>query len=188
MLSVCAFDLETSSLNADYGVLLVGVVHPAGAAEPLVFRGDKLNKNWKAKRSDDKAVVKAVAECLASHDVLIAHNGSTGRGFDIPFLQARLARWGLPPIPRRKMIDPVQIARNQFRLSSNSLESISSHLGLPPKMKLAPSVWLEAFLDGDKAAMDTIVARCTSDVAILIEIFKAIKAYVATIDHRGSSW
>jgi DNA polymerase III epsilon subunit-like protein len=188
MLSVAAFDLETSSLNADYGILLVGVVHTAGAAEPTVFRGDTLAKNWKSRRSDDSAVVKAVAECLMGHDVLVAHNGATGRGFDMPFLQARLAKWGLPPMPRRKIIDPVQIARNQFRLSSNSLESISSHLGLPPKMKLPPSVWLEAFLDGDKTAMDTIVARCTSDVAILVEIFKAVKGYVAQIDSRGSSW
>src|SRR5262245_47444543 len=178
VLTQAAFDLETSSLNGDYGSLGVAVIHPAGEENPIVLRGDVLNKNWKTKRSDDSAIVKEVAEELSSYDILIAHNGAAGRfGFDIPFLQARLVRWGLPPFPRKKIIDPVQIARNQLRLSGHSLESIAGHLGLEQKMRLANSVWVEAFLDGTRAAMDLIVERCKSDVRILCEIVKSIKGY-----------
>lgn len=188
MLSVAAFDLETSSLNADYGILGVAVIQPGDGTEPIVFRGDLMNRKWKTRRSDDSAIVKAVGDALQGYDILVAHNGSTGRGFDLPFLQARRAKWGFSPLPRMKIIDPVQIARQQFRLSSNSLRSISAHMGLPPKMELAPSVWLEAFLDGDKDAMDTIVERCKSDVAILVEIVKRVKGYCRQLDHRGSAW
>lgn len=188
MLTIAAFDLETSNLSGDYGVLGVAVVQPSTARAPVVYRADEICKDWAKGRSNDREIVRRVAESLASFDILIAHNGATGRGFDVPFLQSRLARWGLPAFPRKKMIDPVQIARNQFRLSSNSLESISAHLGLEPKMKLPPSVWLEAFLDGDKRAMDRIVARCKSDVKILCDIVKVVKSYCQQLDHRGSSW
>lgn len=190
MLSVAAFDLETSNLNADYGILGVAVIWPAGSKKPLILRGDELNKNWKVKRSDDQEIVRATAEELQRHDILVAHNGAPGNfgSFDIPFLQTRLARWGLPAFVRKKIIDPVQIARRQFRLSSNSLESCASHLGLEPKMSLPPEVWTRAFLDGEKAAMDTIVTRCVSDVRILCGIVKHVKSYCHQLDHRGSSW
>src|SRR5262249_51982400 len=107
MLTVAAFDLETSSLNGDYGILGVAVIQPAGEEiPPIVLRGDELNKKWATRRSDDRAIVKEVSEELQSYDILIAHNGAAGRsGFDIPFLQARLARWSLPPFPRKKIID-----------------------------------------------------------------------------------
>ena len=189
MLSVAAFDLETCNLNADYGILGVAVVKTTATKKPIVFRGDQLNKRWKTRRSDDSAIVKAVAEELKRHDILIAHNGAAVRfGFDIPFLQARLAHHGMPVFPRMKIIDPVQIARKNFRLSGYSLETIANHLGLEMKMKLPPSVWTEAFLDGCPKAMDTLVARCVSDVRILCGVVDAVKGYCATLDSRGSSW
>lgn len=189
MLSIAAFDLETSNLNADYGRLLCGVVWAAGASEPKVFRGDTLNKKWKNDREDDSAVVRAVAEELAGHDILIAHNGAAGGfGFDIPFLQSRLACHRMPAFPRKKIIDPVRIARQQFRISGNSLESISAHLGLTPKMKLPPAVWVKASHNGCKESMNLIVERCVSDVRILCEIIQQLKGYVTQIDAKGSWW
>jgi uncharacterized protein YprB with RNaseH-like and TPR domain len=189
ILSIAAFDLETTNLNADYGILMAAVVRTNYSKKPIIFRGDETNPKWKTKRSDDSEIVRAVSEELQKHDILVAHNGATGGwGFDIPFLQTRLAKWNLPPFPRKKLIDPVQIARKQFRLSSNSLASVAGHLGLENKMYLAPDVWTQAALDGDKKAMDQIVARCSSDVRILVCIVAHIKSYCATLDHRGSSW
>jgi len=189
MLTQAAFDLETSSLNADYGILMVAVIRYQGQPKPVIFRGDKMNPRWKTNRSDDSAIVKEVADAIRDVDVLFAHNGSTGRfGFDLPFLQARLARHRLPHLERKKIIDPVQIARNQFRLSSNSLESVAAHLKLAPKMRLPPEVWVKASHDGDRKSMDTVVARCVSDVEILVEIVKSVKGYVKQIDSRGSAW
>lgn len=189
MLSQGAFDLETFGLNADYGVLGVCVVYDADTKETTVLRADQMNRRWKSCRSDDSAIVRATAELLGKYDILIAHNGAPGRfGFDLPFLQSRLARHKLPAFARKKIIDPVQIARSQFRLSSNSLEAVSAHIGGPPKLHLAPEVWTRAFLDGDKAAMDTIVERCVSDVQLLVDVVKAVKPYCHQLDHRGSSW
>jgi uncharacterized protein YprB with RNaseH-like and TPR domain len=189
MLSQAAFDLETSNLNADYGVLLVAVIRVAGQKKPIVLRGDRLNPKWRTRRSDDSVIVARVAQILDKQDVLFAHNGSPGRfGFDLPFLQSRLAKHRLEPLKKRKIVDPVAIARNQFRLSSNSLESVSAHLGLPPKIKLRPDVWVRASHDGDREAMNQVVERCVSDVDILVAIVEAVKGYVSQIDSRGSAW
>jgi uncharacterized protein YprB with RNaseH-like and TPR domain len=149
-ITCCCFDLETSSLDADFGVLLCAVVKPAGGPYKT-FRADRLNPSWARRRSDDSAILRAVAAELERYDVWCAHNGAW---FDVPFLRARLLRWGLPALPTRKLVDPVQLARRKLRLSGNSLRTVARHLGAAAKRELEPTVWQRAALDGDRAEMD----------------------------------
>lgn len=53
-ITCCCFDLETTNLAADFGVILCGVVKGAGE-KPAIFRADQLNKDWPRRRSDDGA-------------------------------------------------------------------------------------------------------------------------------------
>ena len=86
-LSAATFDIETTNLNADFGVVLCGVVLPHDSrARPIVFRADQINKRWAQCRSDDSGVVRAITAELSKYDVLIAHNGAR---FDIPYLKTR---------------------------------------------------------------------------------------------------
>src|SRR5262249_48969437 len=136
------FDLETSHLNADFGVLLCAVVKPSHA-KPVVFRADKLNPHWKTKRSDDSGIVKAVIEELCKWDIWIAHNGAR---FDVPWLRTRMAKHGLPPLPPTKLLDPVQLARNKLKMSYNSLDKLATFLGVNTKTEVDPDMWLRASL------------------------------------------
>lgn len=186
MIRACAFDLECSSLNADFGVIGAAVLHFNDQRRPVVLRGDELNPKWyKGLRSDDSAIVRKVAELLQTADILVAHNGVQ---FDLPFLQSRLARWGLPYFQPRKFIDPVWLARKHFRLSSNSLDAVCSHLGIEGKTPVSRRAWVEAFLDGSRAAMDEIVHHCKMDVKILVELVPYVKPYCRQFDTRGSAW
>jgi uncharacterized protein YprB with RNaseH-like and TPR domain len=182
--SCCCFDLETTNLCADFGVVLCGVVKPAHG-KPLVFRADQLNKNWKTGRSDDSAVVKAIVDELSSHDIWVAHNGAR---FDVPFLRTRLLRWGLGALPSAKLIDPVFLARNKLRMSFNSLSQVANLLGCNNKTEVQPEVWLKAALDGDKKSMDYIVAHCVADVDVLEQVVGALKVYSTAYNSWGSGF
>lgn len=185
MLRVACFDLETSDLCANRGILLAAVVHEQGMP-PEIFRGDKYNPHWKTKRSDDKALVEAVAHRLAQCDVLIAHNG---KYFDMPFLQTRLIAHGLPVFPQRKLVDTWLIAKNKLRLASYSLKALTDLLHLEErKTELYMSVWTKAVLDGDVESLDYIVEHCEKDVACLWKVFDVLKDYSSVLNDKGSYW
>src|ERR1700686_4347153 len=127
--SCCVFDLETTNLSADFGVILCGVIKPANA-EARVFRAGRLNRSWHKRRSDDRAVLRGIVKELEQYDIWVAHNGQR---FDVPFLRTRLLAYGLDPLPAKKLIDPVLLARNKLRMSFNSLDQVANHLGVNSK-------------------------------------------------------
>jgi uncharacterized protein YprB with RNaseH-like and TPR domain len=179
MIEACSFDIECTSLNADFGIVLCAVIKPSGGA-PKVFRGDQLNKKWDTKRSDDSA-----AEELAKYDILAAHNGAR---FDMPFLRTRMMRWGMPPMPKPKIVDPCQILRQQFKLSSNSLDRSTSFLGFNSKSPVEGNMWLQASLDGNRKAMNYIVKHCVEDVLMLEKMVREIKGYCSSFNGWGSAF
>jgi uncharacterized protein YprB with RNaseH-like and TPR domain len=181
-ISCCCFDLETSNLSADFGVILCGVVKPAHG-RPKVFRGDEYNRRWKAMRSDDSDLVKAIVAELAKYDIWVAHNGAR---FDVPFLRTRLAKWGLEPLPSKKLVDPVQLARNKLRMSFNSLEAIARFLGFTSKTQVKGDLWLQAALDGSSEALDYIVDHCVRDVLVLEKVVGVLKGYSTQFNTWGS--
>src|SRR5262245_25969982 len=107
-ISCCCFDLETTNLAGDFGIILCAVIKPAHAGS-RIFRADRLRKSWLTRRSNDRAILRAVVEELSNYDIWVAHNGAR---FDVPFLRTRLLRWSMPPLPNKKLIDPVLLARN----------------------------------------------------------------------------
>ncbi len=182
--SCCVFDLETTNLSADFGVILCGVVKPAhGRAR--VFRADQLNRNWHSQRSDDSAVVAAIVADLSQYDIWVAHNGQR---FDVPFLRTRMLAHGMEPLPAKKLIDPVLLARNKLRMSFNSLNQVANHLGVNSKTEVEPRQWLAAALDGSRKAMRYIVEHCVQDVLVLEKVIGALKAYSGTYNTYGSGF
>ncbi|MCI0628569.1 MAG: ribonuclease H-like domain-containing protein [Acidobacteria bacterium] len=184
MLSSCCFDLETSSLDAGFGIILCAVIKGSNQKKPTVLRADELNPEWDTRRSDDSAIVMAIAEELDKYDVLVAHNGAR---FDIPYLRTRMARWKLGPFPNKKLVDPLQLARNKFRLGRNSLAALGSLINAPEKTPVDGQVWVKASLDGDRDAMKYICRHCVRDVEILELVLDAVKGYCGTINSWGSA-
>jgi len=178
------FDLETTNLSADFGVILCGVIKGVGE-KPKIFRADQLNPKWASQRSDDREVVSALVTELGGYDIWVAHNGAR---FDVPFLRTRLLAWGLDPLPSKKLVDPVLLARNKLRMSFNSLNQVANHLGVNSKTDVEPRQWLHAALDGDKKAMSYIVEHCVQDVYVLEKVIGALKHYCTTINSYGSGF
>jgi uncharacterized protein YprB with RNaseH-like and TPR domain len=186
VISTALFDIETSDLDADKGIILCAVFKSSLNKDKIVYRTDELNPGWRTgKRGNDRAITECIVSTLKVHDVIVAHNGS---GFDIPFVRTRAAYWKLPRVPDMKIIDPLQIAWRKFRLRSNRLGSISDFVGSANrKDTLDMSIWMDAVLNGTKASMDKIVNHCISDVDELDDVLKLVKPYVKVLDERGSA-
>lgn len=182
-IKACVFDIETSHLQADFGIVLCACIKADGE-KVITFRGDKLIPGWSKKRSDDGPLVQAVALELDKYDVWVAHNG---RRFDIPFLNTRLIKAGYKPLRTPKvLIDPVELARNKLRMSYNSLEKLAQHLGCNSKTDVDPNQWLRAILDGDTKAMNYIVEHCREDVVTLEFVVDKVKELSSGYNHWGS--
>ena len=180
--SVC-IDIETFNLQADFGIILCGVIKEEGK-RPKIFRHDKLCKTWKTKRSDDTAVTIAIAEEIRKHPIWTAHNG---KKFDLPYINTRLLRCGLSPLPAPKvLIDPVELARNKLRMSFNGLSQIASLLKCNSKTEVEPEIWVRAAFDGCTKSMDYITAHCVEDVFTLEKVVDKLKELSTGFNSYGS--
>lgn len=182
-IKACCFDIETTHLCADFGIVLCACVKPDGG-DTITFRGDKLIPGWKSKRSNDALLVAKVAEELSKYEIWVAHNG---KRFDMPFLNTRLLRAGLKPLINPKvLVDPVELARNKLRMTYNSLEKLATHLGVNSKTDVDPAMWLAATLDGDVTALDYIVDHCQQDVVVLEHVTDKLKDLSSGFNGWGS--
>jgi uncharacterized protein YprB with RNaseH-like and TPR domain len=179
------FDLETSSLFANTGIILCAQIKTYGHKEIKTIRADSF-PNWKTKKSDNKAVVMAIMAALDDYDILVAHNGQY---FDKAWLNSACLKYGLKPSLRwNKFVDPVLSARRHLRMARNSLVSLIDYFDLEEsKTNLRFQNWLQASLDGDRKSMDVIVHHCKLDVITLEKVYDIMRPIIFKIDERGSA-
>ena len=72
----------------------------------------------------------------------IAHNAT----FDMGFVNAELARLGLPPIPNAKVVDTLQIARRKHPMGPNSLDALCKRYGIDNSHRLKHGALLDSEL------------------------------------------
>lgn len=180
------FDLETSSLYADTGILLCAVLKEYGSkAPPTIIRADSF-KSWKTNRADCHECVAATLKALEDYDIYVAHNGQF-------FDKTMLVSWALQMGERvdlrfAKFIDPVMIARRHMRLTRRSLHSLLQFLKIPEKKTdILWQHWMKATLNGDSESLNYIVDHCVADVIALTHAYDKVKRLVKGIDERGSS-
>lgn len=181
------FDLETWGLDRGWGVLLMGVILVHGdGTEPKWYEFDLTQApGWPMVRGDDSTVAKALLDVLQDCDIIVAHNGLN---FDRKYLNTIALKFGMPSL-MKKLVDPVQKARQMYRIGSNSLSSIASYLDLPePKMQLPMEIWRSAILNADEGAWELMRERCRSDVRILNAVCRRMRGDFGVIDMYGSAW
>lgn len=180
------FDLETSSLYANSGIVLCCCVKSYGHKDVTTIRADEF-PSWKKRKSDNKDVVEAIMKKLDEYDILVAHNGQF---FDKAWLNSACLKYGFyPELRYRKTVDPVQAARRHLRLARNSLASLIDYFDIQDdKSPIRFDNWLTASLDGDRKSMDYIVEHCRRDVIALDRVYDKLRTIIHKIDERGSSY
>ncbi len=184
-MKICFMDLETSSLNANAGIILCACIKELHK-KVYTIRADKY-KNWKTNKSDNSLLVKDLSEYLEQFDIICAHNGIY---FDRAFLTAMQIKYGhLPTLKYKKFIDPYQICKRQLKIGRNSLISVIDFLGIKErKFSIDFSEWLKASHDSNTHSMDLIVKHCVEDVITLEKVYEKIIKLIGNIDQKGSCY
>lgn len=176
-LDIVSFDIETTNLTADFSVLLCACIKPFGR-DAIVFRIDDYNKKWSTERMDDSGIVKAIACELVKHAIIITHYGSK---FDLPYMKAKMSKYGLIPLPPLFNIDTWRIAKNNFQVSSRKLANLSRYFELGSKSGVEGDLWLQAGMNGNVAALDKIIEHNIQDVILLEKLAAISFPYVKSI-------
>ena len=121
---------------------------------------------FKKDRTDDSRVAKALHEIHEEADLLIAHNADR---FDIRKIQDSYFRNKLPRPDTTATVDTLKVIKKETKRSKNSLDHITSELGIGEKLKHpGMELWI-ACMGGDQAAWQTMEDYNIHDVDPLLE-------------------
>ena len=175
---VTFWDIEATNLDAGFGRILCASFIDLDKDRVETFRIDESPWRGKAK-IDDSKLAGAIRDRLHSADIVVDWYGSQ---FDKRFVNARLAKHGLPPLRLTKENGTMQIdamyASNPMKIGSKRLDNISRFFNSPNrKTPLDPDIWASAAA-GDRGALDLIVEHCEADVRVLKDLWPNIAQHV----------
>lgn len=172
--TTCYFDIETTNLTANYGIMLCAVVK-SQYGKPRVFR---LDEHRNGIRSEDKRLVRAVIEELGKYQYLVSYNGIR---FDTKFINTRALYHRLTPLGEKLHIDLLNVARRVLRTNNRRLDTVVNFLEVEEKKTaIDPKYWRWAML-GDSRAMDEVVKHCVQDVLALECVHQRLAPYIKTV-------
>lgn len=156
------FDLETTGLRPEFGSIICCAVltYPTGewwVKSILDYDHEGMY--------DDGQLAEDIRDHLEEHNILVTWNG---KGFDVPFLNTRLAYDGRRKLHTHLHIDCMYYYRGWHGLkpTSSSLKSVGEYWRLPVhKQEVEKETWIKAG-GGHKESIKTIVDRAKSDVEL----------------------
>lgn len=129
-------------------------------------------KQFKKDFRDDRLIAVKLHELMTAADIIVAHNGDK---FDILHANTMFRKHGLGPIPLRKSIDTLKMAKKYFAFPGNSLDSLAKRFG--SKGKNQKPNWYK-MTDGDEKEINVAAKYCKNDVIELEKVFNEIKPYI----------
>jgi len=173
------FDIESTNLNATFGTILCIGYSWLGQDKvyvPTIL--DDSNKNLLS----DRALVEKFSRVYNQADYAVGHYA---KRFDVPMIQSKLLKYGLPPLAPIPLIDTWRIARDNFKLHSNRLATLEEFLGVEhSKTPITFDDWLQA-AHGNKKALRQVVNHCRLDILVLKEVFEKIRPWISNEPARG---
>lgn len=122
----------------------------------------------------DELLVLELWSLFNNSDVIVAYNG---RGFDVKEVNARFLQYGLPNPAPYKVIDPLQIVKEKFRLPFKSLKYVAEFLGVEQKLENEGNkLWKKASV-GDEQALKDMLEYNKGDIVTLREVYKRLQGW-----------
>jgi uncharacterized protein YprB with RNaseH-like and TPR domain len=178
-----AFDIEASSLTADFGIILTFGSKLVGTGKVEVLRIDDYFDAGRDLVKAEKRMLKDISKRMLDSDCWLGHYACY---FDVPFINSRLLYHGLPVLPANfALIDTWRISRNRLKLRSNRLHTVQEFLRLEEsKNAILPEQWIKA-LGGHKPSLAYIVEHNRRDVAVLEEAYMKLRPLVLDHPNKG---
>ena len=178
-MQVIFVDTESTDLHASWGrILCASFVGLKGTAneKPWTLRGD--TRPYMGRRvADDERLVKGIKEEIEKADIICTWNGIM---HDFPLLNARLAKFGYPPIKSREDGGPRHLdmmfyaGGTLMKIGGRRLDTVAKYFKCPhQKTPLDGETWQHAGT-GDREAMDQVVEHCEFDVLVLQDLWPVI--------------
>jgi DNA polymerase elongation subunit (family B) len=132
-------------------------------------------KRWSKDVNDDKFVLEEIHNILADADAIVSHNG---KRFDWKFIQTRMLKHGLDPLPKIIHIDTCVLAKQHLYLSNNRLNTLAKFMTSEEKMENGGwELWCKV-LNRDKKAMKLMSEYCAQDIVTLEAVFKKLRPFI----------
>jgi len=169
-------DIETSNLDANYGMIITYCILDYDTEEIIE---NIIDINDVRKGDFDKYLCKQLIKDMLKFDVL---KGYWSTGFDIPYIRARCLKWNLD-FPIYKSInhkDIYYMVKRLLKLNRNSLEVATKFLGIHGKNHVKGDQWMRALMcDGEaqEQAISYILDHNRKDVKILKKLDDKLKEY-----------
>ena len=162
--SIGYFDLETTDLKMEMGMILCCSVltYPSGEWHDFSINNYERTEDGEL---CDMGLSVDIRDCLEQHDILVGWNS---KGFDVPYLNTRLAYKGNRRLKTHLHIDPMYCYRgwHGIKPTSSSLKAVAEFWDLPiQKMDVPKKIWNQA-KNGNRAAIAHLSKRSRSDVEL----------------------
>lgn len=166
--SLVFFDIEATGLKGDYGSTLVISIKHFGS-QPISFVVSQVGH--------DQKIVREARDYMAAQDCWVSYYG---KGFDIPFLNTRLLRHGLEPMPKVHHIDMYFVLRSHIATGRRSQAHLLDWLETEQKkMSVSANTWAE--IASNPEGLKIMRKRCESDCAGLEALYRKTKHLIADI-------
>lgn len=173
MTKIIAYDIEASGLKADFGFLLCAAFGDVNTDEVTLLSLSQFGKGNPL--SYEKKLVQAVAEEISKADVLVSYYG---KGFDRPFLNAKMLEYGLPVLPNIPEIDLYFTVKSNLAISRKSLQNVAYYAKVEnEKTPVEGRLWKAAQM-GNKTALRAIEAHNIADVKVLRDVYMQLRPLV----------
>lgn len=183
-------DIETSSLQADFGFMLsYAILVRDISTRKTELRYDVVNKKdfeYAEKKKDadlkDERILNNLIEDMADLDCQIGHWFIGKRRHDIPFIRSRCAINKISGFPKHRTVrygDTQKWSAQIHRLRSNSLSSIADAYDLSiHKTPISSKSWKNASSFATKKDLDYILDHNIKDCKITYQVHKHLEDYV----------
>lgn len=170
---VVFWDLEATGLKGDYNSILVSSFKEYGK-EPFSLNVEAVG--------NDVKVARETKDILESYQTIVTYYG---KGFDLPMLNTRLAKWKRMPANPLYHIDLYFSLKPKFLMGRKSLGSLLSFFGTPEqKMSVNADAWSEMGFNMKKH-MPTMIKRCESDVIGLEDLYRKTRHHIKEIKRHA---
>lgn len=166
------WDLETTNLKADFGIILCYAIAD-GTSDKVYSRCITRND---LRTCLDEKVVKACINDLHRFDRVVGYYSTK---FDGPFIRTRALALGIDFPEYGEMIhnDLYYTVRNKLNLSSNRLDNACRTIfGATEKTRIDAVHWIKALM-GNQTALDYIQDHCIKDTTELKKLYHKLENY-----------
>lgn len=138
---------------------------------------------WKKDINADKKVCQAIYDVLKDADAVVTQNG---KRFDWKFLQTRLIKHGIGPLPKIPHIDTKDEMKRNLYLFNNKLSTAGKFLVDEDKLENGGwDLWVRVS-ERDKKAQRLMTRYCKQDVNLLEKIFVELRKFSNSIPNYNN--